>query len=563
MLRFAMDMMFKAAIYLRLSKEDGGFSYGGGKQESDSIASQRMLIRDFLKQHPEIEVVREYCDDGYTGANFERPQFQKMMDAVKAGEINCIVVKDLSRFGREYIDSGYYLQKVFPMLGVRFIAINDHYDNAKPGAADDELVLPFKNLMNDSYCRDISIKVRSNLEAKRGSGQFVGSKVPYGYMRSPENKNKLVIDPPAAKIVRSIFRWKIEGMSPGQIAKKLNDDGVLSPIEYKKAQGSKQRTVFQTQMQAKWFAGAIYRILGNEVYTGTLLQGKTTTPNHKVKKTIRKDESEWARTENAHEPIIVKTQFDLVQRLMREDTRSPSGSKPVYPFSGKIFCSDCGSAMIRRVARCGEHEYVYYICSGKRKDATNCTSHSIKEELVSSTVLAVLQAHIASALNLEAAMEKVDALAWENRELDRLRMLIAIQEEQISRNRRLKTDAYEDFRHELLSREEYETFRVEFDRKIREANDAISRLHRDQNRITGGLSAQQGWLSQFRQYQNIQELSRSVVVNLVDKIIIHDNKDIDVQLLYQDQFAAIVQFLKEQKMAKKTQNRRVISGRAM
>ena len=177
-----------------------------------------------------------------------------------------------------------------------------------------------------------------------------------------------------------------------------------------------------------------------------MLQGKTTTPNHKVKKTIRKDESEWARTENAHEPIIVKTQFDLVQRLMREDTRSPSGSKPVYPFSGKIFCSDCGSAMIRRVARCGEHEYVYYICSGKRKDATNCTSHSIKEELVSSTVLAVLQAHIASALNLEAAMEKVDALAWENRELDRLRMLIAIQEEQISRNRRLKTDAYEDFR---------------------------------------------------------------------------------------------------------------------
>ena len=142
-------------------------------------------------------------------------------------------------------------------------------------------------------------------------------------------------------------------------------------------------------------------------------------------------------------------------------------------------------------------------------------------------------------------------------------MLIAIQEEQISRNRRLKTDAYEDFRHELLSREEYETFRVEFDRKIREANDAISRLHRDQNRITGGLSAQQGWLSQFRQYQNIQELSRSVVVNLVDKIIIHDNKDIDVQLLYQDQFAAIVQFLKEQKMAKQTQNRRVISGRAI
>ena len=199
MLKLSLDRDYKAAIYLRLSKEDGDFSFSGEKLESDSISNQRLLIMDYLKKHPEITVVKEYCDDGFTGANFERPDFNKMMDAVRAGEIDCIVVKDLSRFGREYIGSGEYIQKIFPRLGIRFIAINDHYDNAQPGAADNELVLPFKNLMNDSYCRDISIKVRSNLEAKRRSGQFVGTRVVFGYMRSPDNKNQLVIDPSSVR----------------------------------------------------------------------------------------------------------------------------------------------------------------------------------------------------------------------------------------------------------------------------------------------------------------------------------------------------------------------------
>lgn len=185
MLKLSLDRDYRAAIYLRLSREDGDFSFSGEKLESDSISNQRMLILDYLKKHPEITVVDEYVDDGYTGANFERPDFHRMIDDVKSGRIDCIVVKDLSRFGREYIGSGEYIQKVFPKLGIRFIAINDNYDNAQPGAADNELVLPFKNLMNDSYCRDISIKVRTNLEAKRRSGQFVGTRVVFGYMRSP------------------------------------------------------------------------------------------------------------------------------------------------------------------------------------------------------------------------------------------------------------------------------------------------------------------------------------------------------------------------------------------
>ncbi|MCD8097388.1 MAG: recombinase family protein [Lachnospiraceae bacterium] len=547
MLKLTLDRAYKAAIYLRLSKEDGDFSFSGEKLESDSISNQRLLILEYLKKCPEITVVKEYCDDGYTGANFERPQFQKMMDAVKAGKIDCIVVKDLSRFGREYIDSGNYLQKIFPMLGVRFIAINDNYDNAKPGAAENDIVLSFKNLMNDSYCRDISIKIRTNLDAKRRNGQFVGSRVVYGYMRDPHNKNSLVADRDAAPVVQDIFKWKLEGLSPAKIADKLNDSGILSPIEYKKAKGSKQRTVFQTKPQALWSAVAIYRILKNEIYTGTLLQGKTTTPNHKVKKTMVKDQSEWSRTENAHEAIISAAQFDLVQEIMLDDTRSPVGASCVHPFSGKIFCADCENPMVRRLNRCGDKEYAYFICGGNKGDKHFCSSHRIREEAVYETVLAVIQGHIRAALVMEDAMKCIEGADWEARELKKIEGKIAFQQEIIDKNRRLSTGAYEDFRSQFITREEYETFRKQFNGNIEEAQTAISRLISDRNSIKGGLADQQGWLAQFRQYENIQEITRSVVVNLIDRICIRDNKDIDVQLKHQDQFAAIVEFLNEER----------------
>lgn len=547
MLKLTLDRNYKAAIYLRLSREDGDFSCSSEKFESNSISNQRLVIMDFLKKCPEITFTREYCDDGYTGANFDRPEFQKMMEAVKKGEIDCIVVKDLSRFGREYIDAGAYIQKLFPLLGVRFIAINDNYDNAQPGAADNELILPFKNLMNDSYCRDISIKVRSNLEAKRRNGQFVGSKVVYGYMRSPENKNLLVVDPEAAAVVQDIFRWKIDGQSPAQIADRLNRNHIPSPIEYKKGKGLNQRTCFQTKEVAQWSAVAIYRILKNEIYTGTLIQGKTTSPNHKVKKTVPKAPNEWSRTEHAHEAIIAPAQFDLVQRLMLDDTRSPAGAKGVHLFSGKVFCADCGSPMVRKVSHYQDREYTYFICGGNKADKHVCSSHMIREDMVYHTVLAVIQAQIAVAMDMSAALRQVDSLAWENRELERIKSKHDFQEEIADKNRRLKVGAYDDFKNGFISREDYKTFTEQFDRQIQEAMEAIAQLDRERNSIMGGLAKQQGWLAQFTQYENIQELSRNSVVALVDHIEIRESKDIDVRLLHSDHFASIVAFLNEQR----------------
>jgi site-specific DNA recombinase len=552
----SIDKIYYAAIYLRLSKEDGDLS-SGEKKESNSIANQRKLIEDYLSRNPEITLVQEFCDDGYTGANFDRPDFQRMMEQVKTGKINCIIVKDLSRFGRDYIDSGRYIEKIFPSLGIRFIAINDNYDSAQSQQAGNEIILPFKNLINDSYSRDISIKIRSNLETKRRNGEFVGSHVVYGYRRSDDDKNKLVIDQTVAPIIQSIFSMKMDGFSPAQIADKLNKDGVPSPYEYKRQSGSKYQSGFKKQIKTDWGAKAIYRILKNEMYTGTLVQGKTTTPNHKIKSRTTKDEADWMRTENAHDAIISPSIFDMVQKLMLEDTRSPSGDNSVHLFSGKVFCADCQSTMTRKKTKSAGKEYVYFVCNANKVDRKVCDAHTVKEQVVYDAALAVIQAQVSLALNLEIALGELNGISWERREMERIASKIARQEEVIEHNKQMKAHVYEDFKTEMITREEYFIFKAEFDKNIQEAKEAIARLVGNKNQISSGLTEQQSWLAQFRKYENIQELNRRVVVNFIDRIEITEDKQVHVVLNNADQFQAIMEFLEEEKA--KSDTTKVIS----
>lgn len=224
---------YKAAIYLRLSREDGDVAEGS-KQVSNSIANQEELIMDYLRSHPEITIVSTYTDDGYSGVDFERPEFQRMLSDIREEKINCVIVKDLSRFGRNYIESGCYIEKIFPMLGIRFIAITDGYDSINEDMGS-EMIIPFKNLINDAYCRDISIKIRSHMDIKRRNGEYIGAFAAYGYLKDKENKNHLVIDEYAADVVRDIFAMRLCEMSQQAIADKLNADGILSPIQYKKS----------------------------------------------------------------------------------------------------------------------------------------------------------------------------------------------------------------------------------------------------------------------------------------------------------------------------------------
>ncbi len=540
------DQIYKVAIYLRLSKDDGDFSFAGnGKSESNSIHNQRELLMDFLAKHREMELYDEYKDDGRTGTNFERPEFKRMMDDVRCGKINCIIVKDLSRFGRDYIECGKYIEKIFPQLGIRFIAVNDGFDTDYAGSAD-SIVIPFKNLINDSYSRDISVKVRSNLDIKRRQGECIASFAVYGYEKDPENKNHLVIDEYAADIVRDIFKWKVEGLSPNRIAARLNELGVLSPMEYKKARGSRLKTGFKTSGKTLWNHVAVRRILKNEIYTGVMVQGKRTTPNYKTKKLIYKCESEWVRVENRHEAIISRPQFDMVQQILREDTRAGAEQTAVHSYCGRIFCGDCGAPVVRKTVNGGGKRYVYYVCSANKANRTVCSKHSIREDILDQAVLVTVQQQIRTILDMDRAMQQIEALSWERSEIKKIEANMEYQSQVIEKNNVLRLGVYEDLRAGILTREEFLTLKEEFAARIDEAKQVLDQLIRDKSNIQQGLSEQQSWLSQFRKYKNISEISRLVVVHLIERIRVFEDSEIEVVFRQRDQFADIMSFLKEQ-----------------
>ena len=286
---------YNVAVYLRLSRDDVSSGNGmadGGRAESNSISSQRDMIRSFIRKQEDMEIYDIYVDDGFSGTNFDRPGFKRMMKDIKAGHVDCVIVKDLSRLGRDYIEAGRLIQKTFPAFSVRFIALNDHFDSLTADLNESSLIVPVKNFVNDSFARDISGKVRSHQKMKRENGEFIGSFAVYGYKKSIRNKNLLVPDEYAADIVRKIFAWKIEGFSNLAIAEKLNGLGILSPMEYKRAQGENYRTGFGGGAKAKWSSVAVKRILVNECYLGTMIQGKEEKVSYKVNKCVKKPQEE-------------------------------------------------------------------------------------------------------------------------------------------------------------------------------------------------------------------------------------------------------------------------------
>ncbi len=297
----------KCGIYLRISKETDN--------ESNSISGQRMVIKEFVGKHIDMEIAGEWCDDGYSGITFERPGIKDLLANVFSGNIECIIVKDLSRFGRDYIETGRYIRYIFPQLGIRFIAVCDNYDSSSSGFFEDSLFIPVMSLVNDAYCRDISNKVRWQQEAKRKQGIYIGAFAVYGYIRHEDAPGKLAVDQVAAEVVRQIFDMRIDGNSAEKIASKLNSQNIPSPLVYKRLNNSKYATSFAKNKMPEWTPVAIRRILSNEIYTGVIIQGKDKKLSYKlpVRKKLPKDE--WIRVEGAVTPIITKDVFEKVQKI--------------------------------------------------------------------------------------------------------------------------------------------------------------------------------------------------------------------------------------------------------
>ena len=531
---FKSQNSYLAAVYLRLSRDDGD------KVESDSIRNQRSLLRDFANQHNDITLVKEYIDDGYSGANFERPGFQKMLEDAKEHKINCIIVEDLSRLGRNYIETGRYLEKIFPVLGIRFIAVNDHYDSADTENDADQIIVPFKNLINDAYCRDISIKIRSQFDVKRKRGQFISNYACYGYKKDPDNKNHLVIDEYAAEIVRTIFNMKLDGFSAQNIAADLSDMGVLIPTEYKRSCGINYNNGFRAGKNPKWDAGTVLRILKNELYTGTMVQGKTRKINYKVKACQMIEPENWIRVEGTHEPIISREVFETVQRLMALDTRTSPEEESIYVFSGLLRCGDCGQNMVRRSVKKKGKRYFYYHCSTYKR-GEGCSSHNISDIKLKKIVLEAVRNQIALIVRADNILSQIEDIPQQQFGVKMLDTQIKTLYKEMQKYEELKNNLYEDMTDGIISREEYRDIKQTFSKKIETAKNTRHELEEKRKRMLSNEMCTQQWVEEFKQYHNIESLNRKVIAILIDRIIVYGTDRIEIHFNYEDEIAEFVE----------------------
>lgn len=530
-------IQYHAAVYVRLSKEDLD-SGDSRKTESNSISNQKQLVLDYVKDKPEIDIVSIRVDDGYTGTNYDRPAFQRMMDDIKAGKVNCVIVKDLSRFGREYINAGKYIDRLFPYYGVRLIAINDGIDTVtKDSSGSFNIIL--KNLMNDNYCRDISIKIRSQLQVKRKNGEYIGAFAPYGYRKKDDDHNTLEIDDYSASVVRDIFRWKIEGMNQDAIASRLTDMGILSPMEYKRSQGLSYSTSFKTNVQAKWTAVAVRRILVNPVYIGTLIQGVRTRPNYKIKQVITKEQDDWVIIENAHEAIVDVRTFALVQRLLELDTRTSPKEAGLYPLSGLLVCGDCKGPMVRKTTSYKDKKYAYYVCGNNKKDGS-CSGHRMSETDLEQSVLCLLQQHIRMLVEMEGFLQEIQAAPLHKIAVRKAEERMQKIDEEVAKYQRLKGSLYEDMHDGIISKEDFVDIRSQYDMRIAEAMLAKEQLHRELDMSLENGTTPYAWMNEFLEHRNLSSLTRAVAVKCIEEILIYEDKSIAVTFTHAQRYEMLL-----------------------
>ena len=376
---------YKVAGYVRLSKEDKI------KDESNSITNQKDIINSYIKNNDEFELTDLYIDDGYSGTTFDRPEFKRMIKDITEDKVNTIIVKDLSRFGRNHIEADNYIENFLPGYNVRIISINDNIDTLKLPKSNAYIEIPLKNLMNDCYARDISEKVKSTLKVKQQNGDFIGTFAPYGYLKNPNDRHRLIIDKDSSIIVRKIFDMILLGKSRKEIADFLNDNNILTPSLYKINKEKTNNEEFA--LSKKWNAEIVNRILRNETYTGTLIQNIKTKPSYKNNKLIDVNKEDWIKTENHHEAIISKDKFDEVQQILDRKIKVNKNNE-IDLFSGYLKCFHCGEHLIIRKSK----NQVYYYCSSYIKNKS-CVKYSINKKKLEKLVIEELNSSLSLQLD--------------------------------------------------------------------------------------------------------------------------------------------------------------------
>lgn len=509
--------LFNVAIYIRLSREDGD------KEESDSIGNQRKLLAEYIAKKEDFILYDVYVDDGYSGTNFNRPSFQRMIADIEDGKVNCVVVKDLSRFGRDYIDTGRYLERYFPELGVRFISVTDGIDSMKQAY---DMLLPIKNIFNEQYARDISNKIQATVKSKQKAGEFIGAFTSYGYKKSPVDRNKLVIDDYAASVVRRIFSLYIQGYGKQKIAKLLNEEGVLCPAEYKKVNGENYKNCNRLESTTYWSYSTINSILHKEMYVGNMVQGTKHQRMRSKQKKMPKEE--WIVVENTHEPIIDKATWEKAQALLQKRTRELDLETNKNIFAGFVKCGDCGRAMAKNMWRRadGSKTYSLYCGTYKRNGKQYCTPHTLPMAVLEDIVLGDLKAIVDNVDNLKELVQsqsftasKVKRIA--DTELSKIKA-------ELERVKRLKKSIYEDYREELISKEEFLSYREDYLKKEELYSKQIEALEEKKNDNVTEDVFETPWLKRLLELKDIEALDRDIVVEMISEIKVYENRKIKI-----------------------------------
>lgn len=546
--------IWKVAVYIRLSREDGN-------DESLSVINQKKILKEYLEEMFEDEyvLVDFYVDDGLTGTDDERESFQRMIKDVKQGKVNCIICKTLARAFRNYSDQGYFLEEFLPLYRTRFICLGspkfDTYLN--PEAITDGLDVPITGLMNDRYAARASADIRRTFNTKRRNGEFIGAFAPYGYKKSPDNKNKLIIDEEAAQVIRDIFRWRVEeGINKLGIVRRLNELGTLTPTKYKHSKGLMLKNPNLDKQDGMWSMNTICTILKNRMYIGDMVQGRQRVISYKVHKTICTPENEWFIVENTHEAIIDKDTYVKAQELDQRGIRMSPKGRNVYLFSGFLRCADCKRSMTKKTNKNKLNdgtvkEYNYYICSTYAlKNKSKCSRHSIKLEILEEAVLKAIQIQIAMVENMSEVISEINKQATIVNQSSRLKKQLNEKQKELEKIICVTDNLYMDWKSEEISRNEYARMKSRFEIKAEEIRRIISNIEAEIQSSSKGVGDNDPYLKTFLKYKNIKELNRGILIELIDTIYIHENNEITIQFKFADQCKRLKEFIKDNHFSK-------------
>lgn len=533
---------WRLGIYSRRSFDDGE------KSESYTITNQKSLIVSFLEKMPNVEIIDYYTDDGYTGTNFERPDFKRLMQDIINDKVNGIVVKDLSRLGRNHKEVGKYIEEIFPIYNIRIIAINDNVDSYLDPDSINSLIVPVKNLMNENYSRDLSKKVSSAYKTMAKSGQFVAGTTPYGYMLDPEDKHHLIIDESEVETVKLIFKMALEGKGRPTICQYLNDNGILCRKELQRRKKYKLTLEpFEIASEYLWSTSTIGRMLVNESYIGNLVQLKTTRSSFGGNKIITKNEEDFIRADNTHEAIITKEDFKKVQEVIKVNNKRKDNSQPTnYSiFKGKLKCADCGKAMTKQEDFRGNRNISNYYCMRYLQVSKTCSPHKIKTSDLENTVLEAIQVQVKLVIELEKSLSK---LYFKNNQVSaetEYKNNVRISEIKIDNLKEKKRKNYEEWKFGKIDKNEFLKLSSEIDDNIKLLNEEIELYTNTYKETVKKIRKNDYWIGHYKRNRRIRKVSKEVLDELIEVIYVKKDGSLDIKFKYQDEYKNLVNYLKE------------------